>query len=84
MHAGVREVAVVGRRDAQWGEEVVACVVAHARIDRATLERELDALCLSRIARFKRPKVYVFLRELPRNNTGKVLNTALREAIAKS
>ncbi len=84
MHAGVREAAVVGRRDAQWGEEVVACVVAHAGVDHATLERELDALCLSRIARFKRPKAYVFLRELPRNNTGKVLKTTLREAIAKS
>jgi long-chain acyl-CoA synthetase len=83
MHASVREVAVVGRRDAQWGEEVVACVVAHAEVDRATLERELDALCLSRIARFKRPKAYVFLRELPRNNTGKVVKTALREAISK-
>jgi long-chain acyl-CoA synthetase len=39
---------------------------------------ELDALCLSRIARFKRPKHYVFLESLPKNNYGKVLKTALR------
>ena len=78
-HAAVGEVAVVGRRHADWGEEVVACVVARGNIDAVRLERELDALCLEHIARFKRPKAYVFLPELPKNNTGKVLKTALRE-----
>ena len=80
-HAGVAEVAVVGRRHADWGEEVVACVVPRAAIDPASLERELDRLCLEHIARFKRPKAYVFLDELPKNNTGKVLKTVLRERI---
>ncbi len=74
-HAAVGEVAVVGRRHADWGEEVVACVVARGNIDAVRLERELDALCLEHIARFKRPKAYVFLPELPKNNTGKVLKT---------
>ena len=82
-HAAVAEVAVVGRKHADWGEEVIACVVARDDGDTATLERELDALCLEHIARFKRPKAYVFLAELPKNNTGKVLKTALRERIAK-
>ncbi len=77
-HAAVSEVAVVGRRHADWGEEVVACVVACGGMSEAALERELDALCIAHIARFKRPKAYVFLRELPKNNTGKVLKTALR------
>ena len=44
-----------------------------------SLERALDALCLEHIARFKRPKAYVFLAELPKNNTGKVLKTELRQ-----
>ena len=48
----------------------------------AALERALDALCLARIARFKRPRAYVFVAELPKNNTGKVLKTALRERSA--
>jgi long-chain acyl-CoA synthetase len=83
-HAAVSEVAVVGRRHADWGEEVVACVVARGGVSQAALERELDALCIAHIARFKRPKAYVFLSELPKNNTGKVLKTELRTALRES
>ena len=82
-HAAVSEVAVVGRRHPDWGEEVVACVVARGTADKAALERELDALCIAHIARFKRPKTYAFFQELPKNNTGKVLKTVLREAISQ-
>jgi long-chain acyl-CoA synthetase len=82
QHPAVAEVAVVGRRHADWGEEVVACVVIRNSMADAALERELDALCLEHIARFKRPKAYVFLAELPKNNTGKVLKTVLRERVA--
>jgi long-chain acyl-CoA synthetase len=82
-HAAVSEVAVVGRRHPDWGEEVVACVVARGTADKAVLERELDALCIAHIARFKRPKTYAFFQELPKNNTGKVLKTVLREAISQ-
>jgi long-chain acyl-CoA synthetase len=81
-HPDVAEVAVVGRADPDWGEIVVACVVA--RGDPSQLEASLDALCLAEIARFKRPKSYVFLSELPKNNAGKVLKTVLREALATS
>ena len=44
---------------------------------------ELDALCLSEIARFKRPKDYVFVDALPKNNYGKILKTDLRALDAK-
>ena len=44
---------------------------------------ELDALCLTRIARFKRPKDYVFVDALPKNNYGKILKTDLRAIDAK-
>jgi long-chain acyl-CoA synthetase len=85
-HPDVAEVAVVGRAHADWGEEVVACVVARGGAPataeaRLALERSLAALCLDSIARFKRPKAYCFLPELPKNNTGKVLKTALRELL---
>ncbi|MDO8875309.1 MAG: AMP-binding protein [Pseudolabrys sp.] len=71
-HKAVREVSVIGRPDADWGEAVVAYVVGD--VPRA----ELDALCLSHIARFKRPKDYVFVDALPKNNYGKILKTELR------
>ncbi len=75
-HPTVREVSVVGRPSDEWGEDVVAFVVlsAGARLDEAAL----DAHCLSQIARFKRPKAYYALPELPKNNYGKVLKTELR------
>ncbi|HJW25521.1 MAG TPA: AMP-binding protein [Rhodocyclaceae bacterium] len=79
-HPGVAEVSVLGRRHPDWGEEVVAIVVP--RPGTAVGERELDQWCLTRIARFKRPKAYLFLDELPKNSTGKVLKTALRGLLA--
>ncbi|MEO6749017.1 MAG: AMP-binding protein, partial [Casimicrobiaceae bacterium] len=82
QHPQVAEVAVVGRPHVEWGEEVVACVVVHAGADTGAVERECDALCITRIARFKRPKAYVFVDALPKNNAGKILKTELRGAVA--
>lgn len=75
-HPAVREVTVVGRPDPEWGEVVVAFLVA----ERVTRE-ELDSLCLEHIARFKRPKEYCFVESLPKNNYGKVLKTDLRQRL---
>jgi long-chain acyl-CoA synthetase len=76
-HNRVREVSVIGRPDPEWGEVVVAYVVGEATAE------DLDRLCLDEIARFKRPKDYVFVPQLPKNNYGKILKTELREADAK-
>jgi long-chain acyl-CoA synthetase len=76
-HPAVREVSVIGRPDREWGEVVVAYVVGAADAG------ELDALCLSAVARFKRPKDYVFVPSLPKNNYGKILKTELRERDAR-
>ncbi|MCW1432279.1 AMP-binding protein [Novosphingobium sp. JCM 18896] len=74
-HPDVAEVAVVGEADPEWGENVVAYVVP---VPGKKLGADaLDAHCLSSIARFKRPKSYRFLRELPKNSNGKVLKRAL-------
>ena len=77
-HERVREVSVIGRSDPEWGEVVVAYIVGDA--DR----NQLDAICLNGIARFKRPKDYVFVSALPKNNYGKILKTDLRELDAKN
>ena len=76
-HARVREASVIGRPHPEWGEVVVAYVVGDVP------PGELDALCLSEIARFKRPKDYVFVDALPKNNYGKILKTDLRALDAK-
>jgi long-chain acyl-CoA synthetase len=78
LHPGVREVAVVGVPDEEWGERVVACVVAAGPVT----EAELDAHCLARIARYKRPRGYVLVEALPKNAYGKVLKRELRERLA--
>jgi long-chain acyl-CoA synthetase len=86
LHPEVAEVAVIGRPHADWGEEVIACVVARGGAPvtgeaRHGLVGSLDALCLDHIARFKRPKDYLFLDALPKNNTGKVLKMELRQKL---
>lgn len=77
-HPQISEASVVGAAHPEWGEEVVAFVVGDAE------EAALDALCLDNIARFKRPKRYIRLPELPKNNYGKVLKTDLRSYLERS
>ncbi|MWB78090.1 AMP-binding protein [Pseudooceanicola sp. 216_PA32_1] len=75
-HPEVSEASVVGMADPEWGEIVIAFVVASGA--RPPETADLDALCVGSIARFKKPKRYVFVTELPKNNYGKVLKTDLR------
>ncbi|MBT7291808.1 MAG: AMP-binding protein [Rhodospirillaceae bacterium] len=75
----VAEVAVVGAPDAEWGERVTAFIVAKG--PGAVDETALDSLCLEQIARFKRPRAYHMLAELPKNSYGKVLKTELRRSL---
>ena len=75
-HPDVAEACVVGTPDPDWGEIVVAFIVGTAA------EPDLDAHLLTRIARFKRPKRYHYVDELPKNSYGKVLKRELRDRIA--
>jgi long-chain acyl-CoA synthetase len=80
-HPEVVEASVVGRPHPDWGEEVVAFVVA--KPDATVAEAALDKLCLDHIARFKRPRDYRFVESLPKNNYGKVLKTELRRLLGE-
>ncbi len=80
-HPDVHEVSAIGAPDPDWGEIVVACVVL--KEGAAADDASLNAHCLASIARFKRPKRYVYLDALPKNNYGKVLKTELRVMMGK-
>jgi acyl-CoA synthetase (AMP-forming)/AMP-acid ligase II len=76
-HAAVRECSVVGAADEKWGEIVVACVVAD--LTEAALDAHVRG---TRLADYKRPRVYLFMDELPKNAANKVLRRILRERAA--
>lgn len=75
-HAKVAQVAVWKRPDPEWGERVVAWVVATDASDPPTLD-ELAALAGERLARWAAPKELVLVDTLPRTASGKVRRTAL-------
>jgi fatty-acyl-CoA synthase len=77
-HPAILEAAVVGIPDAEWGETLKAFIV---RRDGQTItDVEVIEYCRSGLADYKRPRKVVFLAELPRNPTGKVLKRDLRDA----
>jgi len=80
-HGAIAEAAVIGRPDERWQEVPVAYLVPAKG---ATVEaQEIEAFCLSRLARYKVPRQYVFLKELPLNAMGKVQHFRLKQLIAE-
>ncbi len=77
-HEAVTEAAVVGEEDDDWGERVVAYVVASGDVTAETL----DEFCKDSddLADFKRPRRYEFVEELPRNPSGKIQKFRLRSS----
>ncbi|MDL5199512.1 acyl-CoA synthetase [Streptomyces sp. ALI-76-A] len=74
-HESVAEVAVIGLPDDRWIEAVTAVVVPRGAAD----EAELIAHAREKLAHFKAPKRVVFVDELPRNASGKILKRELRD-----
>ena len=77
-HGAVQDAAVVGQADDYYGEEIVAVVVASTEVTAA----ELDAWARERLAPYKLPRRYAFMKELPRGTGGKTLKRFLRDALA--
>lgn len=74
LHPSVDEVAVAGLRDERWGQRVVAFIKSRAEVD----PEVLDAHCRSSdLVNFKRPREYVFVREIPKSPVGKILRRKL-------
>ncbi len=80
-HPDVKEVAVVGAPHPKWIETPVAFVV---RRDGATLSEDtIIAFCKDRLASYKKPTAVHFIEALPRNPSGKVLKTKLKQLLVK-
>ena len=77
-HPAVLDAAAVGIPDRHYGQEIMACVVL--RPGRACTDDELRAFCESRLGRYKTPKVFRFVAELPRGPSGKVQRLKLLDS----
>jgi acyl-CoA synthetase (AMP-forming)/AMP-acid ligase II len=75
-HAAIEEAAVVGVPDDEWGQRIAAFVALRPGAS-ATAE-ELGEFCRQRLASFKKPEIFRFLPELPKNPMGKILRRELR------
>jgi malonyl-CoA/methylmalonyl-CoA synthetase len=73
---GVKESAVVGVADSDFGEAVIAVIVS----DGSTLnEEKIISICKAQLANFKVPKRICFIEDLPRNAMGKIQKNLLRD-----
>jgi acyl-CoA synthetase (AMP-forming)/AMP-acid ligase II len=78
-HPGVAEVAVVGVPDRDMGEVGWAVVVATSEVDGDTLA----SYCAGRMARYKVPRRFVFVDEIPKSGYGKVTRALTRELLER-
>ncbi len=78
-HAAVAEVAVIGVADTRWQEVPLAFVVLRSEMQ--VEAEELRAFVLSQLARFKVPREFIFVEDLPRNALGKVQHYRLKETL---
>lgn len=74
LHPAVDEVAVAGLKDERWGQKLVAFIKKKDAVDATSL----DAHCrTSELVNFKRPREYVFVKEIPKSPVGKILRRKL-------
>ncbi len=79
-HPAVLEAAAVGVPDKHYGQEIMACIVL--RDSPACTESELRVFCEQHLGRYKTPKLFRFVSELPRGPSGKVQRLKLLDTVA--
>ncbi|MFZ5595780.1 MAG: long-chain-fatty-acid--CoA ligase [Bacillota bacterium] len=80
-YPGVLEAAVIGVDNPVWGETVAAIICP--RPGTVLSGEEIKAFCMTKLAGYKVPRIYRFIEQLPRNASGKVLKTRLREEFGR-
>jgi long-chain acyl-CoA synthetase len=80
-HPAVSEAAVVGVPDDIWGEKVTAVIVL--RPGATATESEIITLCRDNLASYKKPKQVVFVDELPKTVSGKIVKRELRSQFSQ-
>ena len=75
-HKDVLECGVIGKEDSNRGESIILYVV---RLNDAILESDIINYCKEGLTIYKIPKKVIFIKELPKNNVGKILRRKLRE-----
>ncbi len=75
-HPDILDAAVIGQTSEKWGESPLAIVV---RKSDALTEADVIEFCRGKMAGYKQPKGVVFIEEIPRNPSGKILKRVLRE-----
>jgi long-chain acyl-CoA synthetase len=75
-HPGIADAAVIGVPSERWGETPMAMVV---RKDESLTEEAVISFCRTQLAHYKCPTAVTWLEALPRNPSGKILKTELRE-----
>ncbi len=73
----IAEVAVIGVPDAQWGEVGKAFIVLKQNL--SSTPEEMKEFCSGKLAKFKIPKHFEFIQELPIGYSGKILKRALKD-----
>ncbi|MDO8713493.1 MAG: AMP-binding protein [Polynucleobacter sp.] len=76
-HSCVLDVAAVGIPDANYGQEIMACIIL--KPDTTCSEEEMRAFCVKELGKFRTPKIIRFMEDLPRGPSGKVQRLKLLE-----
>ncbi len=76
-HPQINEIGVIGVPDEKWGEVGMAFYssITNEKLDK----EELVNFCLQRLAKYKSPKYFVHILELPKSDTGKLDKIALKK-----